>query len=78
MAIKIKNNTVIYDDEVIRVSANTEANRPANSEIGMLRFNTTSSAFEGYDGASWSSLGGGGGGGTEDTLARTLATLALN
>ena len=31
----------------------------------MLRFNTTTSGFEGYDGANWGAIGGGGGGGGE-------------
>jgi hypothetical protein len=75
MAIKIKGNTVIYDDEVLRVSANTEANRPGSPEIGMFRYNTTANTFEGYDGTAWGPIGGGAG---EDELARTLATLGLN
>jgi hypothetical protein len=78
MAIKIKNNTVIYDDEVLRVSANTEANRPGSPVIGMIRYNTTSNTFEGYSSTGWGAIGGGGGEeGTADNLARTLATLAL-
>ena len=75
MAIKIKGNTVIYDDEVLRVSANTELNRPETPEIGMFRFNTTANTFEGYDGTQWGPIGGGGG---EDEVARTLSTLALD
>jgi hypothetical protein len=71
MAIKIKNNTVIYDDEVLRVSANTIENRPVSPEIGMIRYNTTDQTFEGYNGTKWGSLGA-------DELALTLATLALN
>jgi hypothetical protein len=70
MAIRIKGNTVIYDDEVIRISANTDANRPVSPEIGMIRFNTTSNTFEGYDGSDWSAFG-------SDNVARTLATLSL-
>jgi len=72
MAIKIKGNTVIYDDEVLRVSANTEANRPVSPQIGMLRYNTTASTFEGYNGTSWSPVGGG-----ADEYARTIAFLGL-
>jgi hypothetical protein len=75
MAIKIQGNTVIYDDEVLRVSANTEGNRPVSPEIGMFRFNTTANTFEGYDGTQWGPIGGAGG--AEDEVARTLATLAL-
>jgi len=58
MAFKIKNEPVIYDDEVLRVSANTEANRPAQPVRGMFRFNTDASTFEGYDGTDWGPIGG--------------------
>jgi hypothetical protein len=37
----------------------TDAQRPGSPNTGMLRFNTTSSSFEGYDGVSWGSIGGG-------------------
>lgn len=60
MAIRIKNNIVIYDDEVVRVGANTQANRPASPSTGMIRFDTTANTFEGYDGTQWGPLGGGG------------------
>jgi hypothetical protein len=74
MAIKIKNNTVIYDDEVLRVAANTTENRPVSPIIGMLRFNTTNINFEGYDGFDWNPVGTSG---ETDDLARTLAFLTL-
>lgn len=37
----------------------TDAQRPGSPNTGMLRFNTTSSSFEGYNGVSWGSIGGG-------------------
>jgi len=74
MAIKIKNNTVIYDDEVLRVSANTEANRPVSPVIGMIRYNTTANTFEGYDGVTWGPIGGDSGAATDD-FARTIALI---
>jgi hypothetical protein len=49
MAIKIQNNTVIYDDRVFQVGAGTTLQRPASPQIGMIRFNTDLNAFEGYD-----------------------------
>jgi hypothetical protein len=58
MSIQIKGNTVIYDDEVLRVSANTTDNRPAAPVVGMFRYNTTTSSFEGYDGTTWGTIGG--------------------
>lgn len=40
--------------------AGTTVQEPTG-QAGMLRFNTTSSSFEGYNGAAWGSIGGGGG-----------------
>ena len=34
------------------------ADRPANNEVGMVRYNTSDSRFEGYDGINWSELAG--------------------
>jgi len=34
------------------------ADRPANNEVGMLRYNSTDDRFEGYDGVGWSELAG--------------------
>ena len=61
----------------IQVPDGTTAQRPAAPEVGMIRYNTTTGEFEGYDGA-WSSLGGGGGAGdvvgpgsaTDNAIAR--------
>jgi alpha-tubulin suppressor-like RCC1 family protein len=57
MSIKIKNNTVIYDDEVFAISSNTTANRPISPSIGMLRFNTTTKTLEGFNGSAWKQAG---------------------
>jgi hypothetical protein len=76
MAIKINGNTVIYDDEVLRVAANTTTNRPVSPQIGMFRYNTTENTFEGYNGTEWGPIGGGGA--AEDEFARTIAILNLN
>jgi len=40
--------------------AGTTVQEPTG-QAGMLRFNTTSSSFEGYNGSAWGSIGGGGG-----------------
>lgn len=71
MAIKINNVTVIDDSRNFIVSANTTENRPGSPTTGTLRFNTTTTSFEGYTGATWTKVG------EVDELARTLATLAL-
>ena len=45
----------------------TEAERPT-AVTGMIRFNTDITQFEGYNGSSWSSIGGGATGGGADTV----------
>ena len=39
------------------VPKGTTAERPGSAESGMVRFNTTTSCFEGYNGTSWVNLG---------------------
>ena len=34
------------------------ADRPANNEVGMIRYNSSDERFEGYDGVGWSELAG--------------------
>ena len=43
----------------IDLPAGTEAQRSSSPTSGMLRFNTDTSSFEGYDGTAWGSIGGG-------------------
>ena len=44
--------------------AGTTAQRDAAPAAGYIRFNSTDSSFEGYDGSAWGAIGGGGGGAT--------------
>jgi hypothetical protein len=85
MAIKIQGVTVISDTQdltitgyanfsgtgAIKVPVGTDGQRPT-AATGQIRFNSTSSTFEGYNGTAWSGFGG------TDETARTLATLALS
>ena len=48
--------TATGTDAVI-VAKGTTAERPGTPESGMIRFNTTTSCFEGYNGSSWVNLG---------------------
>jgi hypothetical protein len=52
----------------------TTGERPATAATGMFRFNTTTTSFEGYNGAAWGSIGGGGGatGGGTDQVQRNI------
>ena len=47
----------------VKMPAGTSGQRSGSPAAGMLRFNTTTSGFEGYDGANGGAIGGGGGGG---------------
>jgi hypothetical protein len=82
MAIKIQGVTVIDDvtayvalagTGAVKVPSGTELQRPSGVDAvaGQIRFNSTSVAFEGYDGTAWGGFGG------SDPLAQTLALLAL-
>jgi Head domain of trimeric autotransporter adhesin len=44
----------------LKVPAGTDAERPASAVGGMIRFNSTSNNFEGYNGTSWGGIGGSG------------------
>lgn len=51
----------------VLISAGTTAQRPVSPANGQIRYNTTTSQFEGYQGGAWGQLGGGatGAGGDE-------------
>lgn len=42
----------------VTISKGTAAQRPGTPTSGMFRFNTDASAFEGYNGSAWTSVGG--------------------
>ena len=48
--------------------AGTTAQRSGSPNSGMIRFNTTLSTFEGYNGTAWGSIGGGATGGGSDDI----------
>lgn len=57
----------------------TERNALTNVGAGTFCYNTTDSEFQGYDGSTWSALGGGGGGGATtfalaDNISGTVGT----
>lgn len=57
-------NSVFSSTGALRVSSGTTAERPSPS-TGMFRFNSSLTRFEGYNGASWGTLGGATGGGND-------------
>lgn len=52
----------------IKLPAGTTAQRSGSPASGMVRFNTSSTAFEGYNGTTWGTLGGGATGGGADAV----------
>jgi hypothetical protein len=57
----------------LKTPVGTDGQRPTPA-TGMLRFNTDSSSFEGYDGSAWGAIGGGGGTVAFDDANNILAT----
>ena len=55
-------NLTMEGTGVLQLPVGTTAQRPTPAE-GMIRRNSTTAQFEGYDGSSWQELGGGGQGG---------------
>jgi hypothetical protein len=49
---------VLGGTSAIQIPTGTDGDRPT-AATGMLRFNTTSSTFEGYNGSAWGAIGGG-------------------
>ena len=59
--------------------AGTTAERSGSPNSGMIRFNTTLSTFEGYNGTAWGSIGGGAtGGGSDDVFYENGQTVTTN
>lgn len=59
----------------------TTAQRNGSPGAGNLRFNTTDTSFEGYDGSSWGAIGGGGGatgGGSDQVFYENGQTVTTN
>lgn len=57
--ITISGNIIATGTGYFDIPAGTTAQRPLSANVGMIRYNSTISSFEGYGaGAAWSSLGG--------------------
>jgi hypothetical protein len=51
-----------------KLNAGSTAQRPGSASAGMLRFNSSISQFEGYNGTAWGTVGGGATGGGSDAV----------
>ena len=58
--ITVSDNILMTGTGAIDVAAGTTAERPGSASAGMIRFNTTTTSYEGYNGSTWGELGGGG------------------
>jgi len=65
--VTITGDTSINSTGAIKVPVGTTAQRPT-AATGKIRYNSSLGSYEGYDGASWSSLGGGATGAGGDTV----------
>ncbi len=62
-----------------RLATGTTAQRDASPSAGFIRFNTTLTRFEGWNGSAWSAVGGGAtGGGTDDVFVENGQTVTTN
>ena len=57
--LTVSGNILMSGTGAIDVAAGTTGERPGSPNAGMIRFNTTDSKYEGYDGSGWGELGGG-------------------
>lgn len=63
----------------LRLPTGTTAQRPASPAAGWIRFNTTLTQFEGYNGSAWGSIGGGAtGGGADQVFLENSQTVTTN
>ena len=57
-SLTVAGDVTVNGTGAVKVASGTSAQRPTASQ-GMIRYNTDTTAYEGYNGTSWSSLGGG-------------------
>ncbi len=70
-------NGIYYGTGALRLNAGTSAERPASPSNGMLRYNSTSNKFEGFQGGAWQDiLTGAASGGTFLALTDTPSSYA--
>lgn len=68
----------LTDTSASTLNVGTTAERPASPQTGMVRYNSTTTKFEGYNG-SWGSLGGGAtGGGADQVFVENGQTVTTN
>jgi hypothetical protein len=72
-------NPVFTGTGFMLVPKGTTAERPVSPVNGEIRYNTTTSQFEGYQGGQWGQLGGGAtGGGGDEVFVENARTVTVN
>jgi hypothetical protein len=66
---------IVSGTNSVTVPNGTTAERDGTPTSGMLRFNSNTNEFEGYDGTAWGEIGGGGGGSTISNDTSTASDL---
>lgn len=66
--LQVAGDVLLSGTGYLDLPVGTTAERPGTPNSGMIRFNTTLTQFEGYNGSAWSSVGGGATGGGADTI----------
>ena len=66
--LTIAGNGIFSGTGAVTLPVGTTAQEPGSPTRGMIRFNSQTSQFEGYNGASWASVGGGATGGGGDQV----------
>ena len=70
IGVKVASPSISFDvsgTDAIRIPVGTTAQRPT-AATGQIRYNSSNSQFEGYNGSAWGQLGGGATGGGGDTV----------
>jgi hypothetical protein len=72
-------NPVFTGTGFMLIPKGTTAERPVSPVNGEIRYNTTTSQFEGYQGGEWGQLGGGAtGGGSDEVFVENGVTVTTN
>lgn len=72
-------NPTFGGNEFMLIPKGTTAQRPAVPVDGEMRYNTTTSQFEGYQGGAWGQLGGGAtGGGGDEVFVENARVVTVN
>jgi hypothetical protein len=61
-------NVDFTGNSYVKVPVGTTAQRPGTPAVGQIRYNSSLTTFEGYNGALWGSIGGGATGGNTDKI----------